>query len=75
MKLGETLNLRNMINWNRNLKKINGSTDIFRVRISRLEFAICEAFWQFPNEVLHFFLKLWIIEIRHFMNIQCYFLN
>ena len=75
MKLGETLNLRNMINWNRNLKKINGSTDIFRVQISHLEFAICEAFWQFANEVLHFFFKLWIVEIRHFKNIQCYFLN
>ena len=29
-----------------------------RVRISCLQFAICEAFWHFANELLHFFLKI-----------------
>ena len=28
------------------------------VQISRLQFAICEAFWEFENEFLHFFLKI-----------------
>ena len=28
-----------------------------RVQISRSQFAICEAFWQFVNEFLHFFKK------------------
>ena len=31
------------------------SKTCFRVRICRLQFAICKALWQFANEFLHFF--------------------
>ena len=45
-----------------------------RVRISRSQFAICKAFWQFTNEILHLFSKncesrksdtSWIFRVIH----------
>ena len=46
-----------------------------RIRISRSQSTVCEAFWQFANEFSHFFWKLWIIKIRYFMNFQSHSLN
>ena len=38
--------------------KVSKKIDSGRIRISCSQFAICEAFWQFANELLHFFLKI-----------------
>ena len=38
--------------------KVSKIIDSGRVQISRSQFAICEAFWQFANKLLHFFLKI-----------------
>ena len=40
------------------------TNNIYRVQISRSQFAICEALWQFANLFLYFFYKLRIAKIR-----------